>query len=250
MNLLQGQDVGKWRAGSASQLTGKVYNLACFVSGPNDEWTYDEKLNIYKLLKESQSWIQKQAQKYNCAVAFEGGNYGLKEDIKLPYIERGTASGKESTDWVSKVLYKVGYKSTLDLYKWVKAYTSCENLQVIIFVKGEGNGYAMACSTEMDKEKYFVEGAVLYEKYNGGGKLAASSIAHEVMHLYGAWDLYKTFSQTQDREDKARQLFPNSIMLRTSYDADELEVDALTAWLIGWNKEPKDWYEWFRPKDY
>ena len=250
VEIINGQEVGKWRAGSASQLTGKVYTLCCFVSGSGEEWSYNEKLDIYKLVRECQEWIKKQAQHYKCSVAFQGGNYGLKDDIKLPYIERGTASGKESVDWVSKVLYKIGYKSTLDLDKWVKATTNCNNLQVIIFAKGEGNGYAMPSSTEMDKEKYFVEGAILYEKYNSGGNLAASSIAHEILHLYGAWDLYKTFSQTQDREDKARELFPNSIMLRTSYNFDELEIDSLTAWLIGWNTVPEKWYEWFRPKDY
>ena len=240
----------KWRAGSALILKGKVYTLSCFISGPEDEWAYQEKLNMLALLKEGQDWIQKQALKNHCSVDFsEGGNFGMKEDIKLPYIERGTASGNESVDWVSKVLYKVGYKSTLELVNWVKHNTSCENLQVIIFVKGQGNGYAMAYGDEMDKERYFVEGAVLYEKYNGGEKLAASSIAHEILHLYGAWDLYKTFSQSEENEKRAKKLFPNSIMLRTSYNINELIVDELTAWLIGWNTKPEEWYESFRERN-
>ena len=243
----QAQTVGKWRAGSASKLTGSVYTLSCFVSGPDDEWEYGEKLNMLKLLREGQDWIKKQAIPYGADVRFDSsGNFGLKDDIEFPTIERGTASGNESVDWVSKVLYKVGYKSTLDFANWVKATKKCDNLQVVIFVKGPGNGYAMASSTEMDKEKYFLEGTVMYEKYNSGEALPASSIAHELLHLYGAWDLYRTFSQTEENEKRARVLFPNSVMLRVSYDIDELEVDELTAWLVGWKKEPKVWYDTFR----
>lgn len=248
ISAINAQDADKWRAGSAYALSGKIYTLSCFVSGPDDEWTYDEKLAMLALLSESQEWIKKQALTYDQSVDFgESGNFGLKDDIELPYIERGTASGNESVDWVSKVLYTVGYKSTLDLVAWVKNNTQAAYLQVIIFVKGQGNGYAMAYSDDMDKEKYYVEGAVLYEKYNGNGNLASSSIAHEILHLHGACDLYQTFEQTKANEEKARKLFPNSIMLRTSYDINELNVDSLTAWLIGWNDQPEDWYKTLMP---
>ncbi|CAH0994929.1 hypothetical protein EMA8858_01044 [Emticicia aquatica] len=241
------QNVGRWRAGSGNKLEGKVYTLSCFISGPDDEWSYDEKTEVLKKLDEAHQWLVSQAAKSGVALAFEGGNFGLKKDIKLEQIERGTASGNEKTDLVSVVLKQIGYKNPLSYYEWVKTNTKCRNTQVIIFTKGKGNGYAMPSSTEMNKELYFVEGAILYEKYLDGQELVPSSIAHEILHIYGAWDLYKTFAQTQERENRARKLFPNSVMLRTSYDSNELEVDEVTAWLIGWNDTPKDWYEWFRP---
>lgn len=247
--IINAQSVGKWRAGSAYELSGDIYTLSCFVSGPDDEWTYKEKLEMLNSLSESQKWIEKEAMTYSISVAFnEGGNFGLNDDIELPFIERGNATGNESVDWVSKVLYKIGYKSTLELDSWIKKNTKADNYQVIIFVKGKGNGYAMAYSDEMEKEKYYVEGAVLYEKYNTNGKLSSSSIAHEILHVYGAWDLYKTFEQSESNEQRAKKLFPNSIMLKTSYNINELSIDSLSAWLIGWNQNPKSWYETFRPK--
>ena len=243
------QSVGKWRAGSASELKGNIYTLSCFISEEGKEsWTHEEKLKVLDKQKEALAWIKEQANTYRVEVNFDAaGNFGLQEDIKMPVIERGTASGKEPVDWVSRVLYKLGYKSTLDLVAWVEKNTKAKQVQVIIYAKGKGNGYAMASSTEMNKERFFVEGAILYEKYNSGGSLAASSIAHETLHLYGAWDLYKTFSQSAENEKKAKELFPNSIMLRTSYNITELEVDEVSAWLIGWNQQPKSWYETLRP---
>jgi hypothetical protein len=245
---VSGQTVEEWRAGSAFHLSGNVYTLSCFVSGPDDEWTNSEKLAVFDKLNEATAWIKNQAKKYNITVNFEGGSYGFEKDIKLEKIERGIASGKEKTDWVDTVLRNIGYSRTIDLYNWVKANTICENVQIIIFVKGFGNGYAVAFAERYNKELYFVEGAILYENHWNGVGLLSSSIAHEILHLYGAWDLYKTFEQTQDREDKARELFPDSIMLRVSYNIDDLYVDEVTAWLVGWNTDPKPWYSWFNPR--
>lgn len=242
------QSTNKWRAGSANKLEGKVYTLNCFVSNANNEWTNDEKLVILQKLDKSTQWLTEQALAQKVSLSFENGNFGLKEDIKME-IASGTASGKEDVDLISKVLLKIGYKRPLDLYDWAKKNTTCNNVQVIIFMKGKGNGYAMTFSKGMDSEKFFVEGAILYEKYLGNGDLASSSIAHEILHLYGGCDLYKTFAQTQDREDKARKLFPNSVMLRTSYNIKELNIDEVSQWFIGWNNSPKNWYEWFRPKE-
>lgn len=246
--FVSGQSAENFRAGSANKLEGSVYVLSCFISGPDDAWTYDEKTKILMQLSEANKWLIDQAFASKISLTFERGNYGLKEDIKLPQIERGTASGNEKVDLVSTVLQKVGYKRPLDFYNWVNTYTKCQSSHVLIFVKGNGNSYAMPFRSNGNKELYFVEGAMIYEKYLSDRPLASSSIAHETLHLYGAWDMYKTYAQTQEKEDKARKLFPNSIMLRTSYNFQELNVDELTAWLIGWNSNQKDWYVWFKPK--
>jgi hypothetical protein len=243
-------------AGSASTLDGKVYTLSCFISEPGDEWSSGEKTKILKFLKESQEWIQEQALKYNVSVDFiksgdfgKFGDFGLNKDIKFEKIERGTGSGNESVDWVSKVLYKVGYKSTLTFAEEVRNETKAKNIQVLIFVKGQGTSYAMAMASnsKMEEEKYFVEGAMVYEKYNNGEDLVSATIAHEILHLYGSWDFY--CNQTEENMKKIKKLYPDSVMLKVSSDFNELTVDPITAWLIGWNKNPEKGFESFKPVD-
>jgi hypothetical protein len=112
-----------------------------------------------------------------------------------------------------------------------------------------GRGYAMQYSNEMDKEKYFLEGCLLYKKYDETSGLASASIAHEFLHLFGAWDLYTTFQQAQEKEDKAKKMFPDDIMLRVSYDINELKIDKLTAWRVGLSTFQGKDYEWFRPNE-
>ena len=229
-------------------MKGNIYILSCFISDSNNEWSYEEKMDIINKYHQALNWLKNQALRYNVTVNFEGGNFGLNTDIKLTNIEYGSGSGNEDVNMVSRVLKKIGYDNSLSFYNWVIGNTNCRNALVLIFVKGKGTGYAMAFETkDMNEEDYFVEGVMLYESYLNGYKLASSSIAHEILHLFGAWDFYKTFQQTQDREDKAKELFPNSIMLRTSFNINELYIDDVTAWLIGWKSNTETWYEWFNP---
>ena len=223
--------------------------MICFVSGPDDVWNKKEKIQTLKKLKESLLWLKKQALRYNVSVNFDAkGVYWLNKDIKLPHIPRGTGSGNEPVDWVQKVLSTVGYSSNLDFIAWVNKNTDCTNTQVLIFVKGEGRSYAIPTTTKHNKERYFVEGTVIYEKYYSGREKPSAPIAHEILHLYGAWDLYETFRQSAENAQRAKKRFPNSIMLRSAVNnINILEVDEVSAWRVGWNTNPKDWYTTFKP---
>ena len=55
-----------------------------------------------------------------------------------------------------------------------------------------------------------------------------------VLHLCGAWDFTEPFVKRQQADKK----IPNSVMLRTSYYTDEIEVDEVQ-WRVGWNQRPK-----------
>ena len=72
-------------------------------------------------------------------------------------------------------------------------------------------------------------------------------ISHEILHQFGAWDLYQGKSQTLKSAKKAIELFPNSIMINTKRKKAQLKIDGLTAWRVGWKK--KKWeYDQFNPK--
>ncbi len=173
----------------------------------------------------------------------------MQKDLELEEIETGTASGNERVDWVSYLFKKIGKGTPQEFYKWVKKNTSCENVIVIIYANQKGNSYAFPCSNEMNKEKYFTEGCMMYHQYNGGQVLCAAAIAHEILHLFAGWDLYTTYVQTKDREDRAHRIYPDDIMLRVSYTINDLKIDKLSAWRVGLSKEIDTIFEWFRPSD-
>ncbi len=240
-------DHAKWRAGSARTLTGKVYTLSIFISEPGDPWRKADKLVMLDKQRGAESWLATQAKRYGKQLTFEHGQFGLDEDVVLDVIPEADASGDEPVDWVSRVAPLLGYTDPLQLHRQLRDDYGCDNAHVIIYANKRGIGYAMAYSTDMDETMYFVEGAILHRFYPDGREMTTASIAHELLHLYGAWDLYQTFSQTADVEAQARQTFADDIMLRVSYDIHELEVGELTAWLVGWHDEYKEWYGDYRP---
>ena len=236
--------------GSAKSLEGNVYVLVCFISNSNNSWSYNEKVNWFAKYYEAANWLKDQALKYNVTVNFQGGNFGLNADIKLDY-GYGSGSGNEDVTIVSEVLKEIGYRDSITFYNFIINNTNCNNVLVLIAAKGKGRSYAIAYEFDTEdlqyRELHFMEGVMLYELNEDGNDAPSSGIAHEILHLFGAWDLYENFMQSKAIEELALYLFPNSIMLRISQNINELIIDPVTAWLIGWNKNPESWYDIFNP---
>lgn len=231
--------------GSATTLEGKIYVLTVFVT--SGTWTTEEKTQEYRKIFEAQNWLIKQARRYDKKIAFDGGNFGMREPFRMADMPAGTASGNEPTDLVSRVLLQLGYTSPMQFTEWVQQNTDCNHALVLILSDLKGIGYAMAYREGGDADKYFTEGCILYRNFPDGRPMSAAGIAHEFLHIFGAWDLYANFRQSHEQEQKARELFPDDIMLRTSYKIDELVIDRLTAWRVGLSQKQEAWYEWFRP---
>lgn len=233
-------------AGSAAEFSGRVYALSVFISTPDAPW--DPATKERMLLKQdiAEAWLTEQARGHGAAIEFERGVLGQKADVVMDTIVQGDGSGDEPVDLVSRVLARAGYSDPPALHDWAARYKQCDHVIVLLYANVSGIGYSMSYAEGMSRELYFLEGMMLYRDYPDGNELAPASIAHETLHLFGAWDLYETFEQTADRARKAAQLFGDDIMHRTSYDIGELEVGKLSAWRVGWSDEPETYFEWFR----
>lgn len=107
-----------------------------------------------------------------------------------------------------------------------------DNIALIFFINNYfENEISIALHTSSGSE---TEYAVVSEK-------SPTVIAHEFLHLFGAWDLYispfdrKLF--TKMRKRKAMKTYPNEIMAFTHRDIDSLSLSPLTKYLIGWYNE-------------
>ncbi len=240
------QSKDKWRAGSAFSLaSGSTYVLTVFIS--ETEWKPEDKRKLYTKLYEAEDWLKAQAALYGKTITFKGGTFGFDKTVIWKNIPSGTGSGAEPVGWISETLQKVGYRNSLEFYTRIKKETKCDNVLVLILANKKGRGYSMQYSREMERDKYFVEGSILYNQFEDGQPLFSAAIAHEFLHLFGAWDLYKTFEQTQDHAAKARKLYPDDIMLRISTKITDLKIDRLTAWLVGLNAKEEPDFESLRP---
>ena len=245
------QNNDKWKAGSAKQFSGDIITLVCFISTPNNPWLETDKTDMLSKLTESDRWFSSQAKKFNVNIAPKYYVLNKSEDIQFEVIEPGMATGKESIDWVYRTMQKLGFKNSKQAYKKLRKKYKADNIQILLFAKAKGRPYSMRYAKGVNKKMYFLEGLLVFNEYNNGAPMPISAvIAHETLHIYGAWDLYSTYAQTIDRQQKARELYPNDIMLRVDHNINTIEINNLTAWLIGWNIYQEDIFEWFRPSDY
>jgi hypothetical protein len=81
------------------------------------------------------------------------------------------------------------------------------------------------------------ERIVCFPRYTEGGRTVAASYAHEILHAFGAGELYFPYDRTDDRRRRAARLFPNDIMRRVDADLTKLCIGAFTAYRIGWTDD-------------
>lgn len=241
----------RWLAGSAFELKGQVQTLYCFIETPTDPWTPEEKDQMLSALNQAQEWLIVQATEWNTHLSFNTQVLVDGRSLVIPQIASGTGSGKERVDWVSEITKLAGYGNSKRAYRKLSKAFNNKNIYLIIFAHADGMSYAMRFAKGMKKKKYFLEGAILYQHYDNGTEMPLPAvIAHETLHMYGAWDLYTTYAQTPEKHAKAMEQYPNDIMLRVGNDLSVLKIDNLTAWLMGWNQDQEDIFEWFRPTDF
>ena len=237
--------------GSAGDCKDRNLIINCFVSEPKKEWTQEEKEAILVQEQTGIEWLKKQATKRGIFnLSYQTFNLGLKNDITVDKIERASEPKKLKVHWATFALHAAGYSNVYRLYDTLKKRYNVDNVVVIVFARKEGRSYAQPtfpAAVAFNKEM-LLEGAVVYRTYWDTGKdLCAGTIMHEMLHLYGAWDMYQSDLRGDDVQVTIDNLFKKSIMI---HDRDNelkgLMVDQLTAWRIGWTKTYWPWYEMFR----
>ena len=216
---LKSQNNDRWKAGSANTLSEEVVTLVCFISTPNNNWSDKEKDNRISDLIESHNWLIGQANNYNVELNLNYYILNNGNDVIFDQIEPGLASGKERVDWVYRTMIKLGYRNSKAAYKSLRKKYQAKNIQVLLYAKGKGRPYSMRYAKGISKKKYFLEGLIVFDRYNNYANMPTAAVtAHEILHLYGAWDLYRTYAQTNDRQQKAAELYPNlSSILKNGY---------------------------------
>ncbi len=235
---------GKNREGSAKYLAGRTGIVTFFVGDGSTKWTKTDIVNVCDKIDLAAVYLEKCGMKYNQNVELI---YNM-EDLMHYEVYSGRLS-----DWED-----INY--TREVYNWIEKDVDCNalmrkyNLDGIAFVcvlNASGKSYAVPHIVEQDAANYY-EVAYMYlfeseyrDKYEN-----PASYAHELLHLFGAVDLYMysqelTFSNTitEDLEDYIERTHPNEIMFTTYLNGQlalstqiEQEFSNITAYEVGFLK--------------
>lgn len=199
--------------GKNVSLNGDVDVICVYVSDGESSWTDEEILNTFYDQQTALEGLEAEAERY-----------GNVLDISLSYYEYQTSdilTRSTYNIWSDKVIKGLGFAGRDYVNEQLCEMLGCDEAVVVFCFDKEERSFAVSANYNAGTEY-----AVVY------GSTAAEALAHEICHIFGAYDYY--FPSVID--DAADKYFPDSVMLGGENDA----VDSLTAYLIGWTDTVAD----------
>lgn len=235
--------------GSVKSLTGKITIAISFLTDTGVFWTETERDEVLKKTALAEHWLRKESQKWGSSVSFD--HIVIGNNVKTSNLPHNPDLPSKQSDFLDFSIDKNKWSTYLSFIEDIKKNQSSDGVLVMSVLKGVGRAWSWPATSNSGRDRNAPESIVIFESgvYSDGTpyKLHASTIAHEILHVCGAWDLYNSGSQTKEHADKAKELFPDSIMLNSKENIDDNVIDELTAWLVGIGPK-KDWFIWFEPE--
>lgn len=200
--------------GTCRKLVGEVYLKVLLVDTPEAQWS-----------SAAGEAFRAQTDAAAAVLEAEADRYGISLALEAEYLPVQVGTEYDSADsWplVEEALMAVPGLAVDAL----KSISGQQELPVLICLPNPGR--SMAYSVD-EKD---IEYAIVFSDSD------SASIAHELLHLFGARDFYLH----QEVKAAALDCFPGSIMLDCK---ESSTVDSFTAWCIGWTEAPDAMVERF-----
>ena len=246
--------------GSVKKITNKkVCAIVVFVSGEGYEWTSKNKKKILKRDKSAYEKLKKELQNFNIDLNIHFEIFNLENDFK---IDSFVDFRKQKSLPKNPTIKNHKYKSANAVKIWdfyinsdINFFKSKEYLNydggyfIIMHHEGLGNTTASPDIIGLKKESAKLPEYITIFEYNTDYKKNEKFVtSHEILHLFGAWDLYniEPYGFGNENYNFIKNKYPKSIMRKS----DEITIDPLTAWRIGLNNNPEKFFLEKVPKAY
>ena len=244
----------KLPTGSAGVLEGRSVLISIFVNDKVSNWTKKAKKEANRKVRSAASYILRQAKKYGKNVSLVADTEKYK-DISYSFrVNNKVSDSIRSQDKLYQKVMKYVRKN-IDINGLRSRYNT-DSIGFLFHLNKSGTSSTLVHYAEEGTE-FFYECATLFSKY---GKQAegASTYAHEILHLFGARDLYErsladgiTASLVRHIEKK----FPKEIMYST-YDRKGRmlkykitnDISRVTAYFLGWKDSVPEVKKYALPK--
>ncbi|MCE5279845.1 MAG: hypothetical protein ABFD92_03475 [Planctomycetaceae bacterium] len=224
---LKSNQASKRNQGSAAVLRGRVCIYNIFVSDAESAWSKDKENQVSRRMAEALEFLGDHAADYKVSVEFV--QVSVKADSKtlVPtdmFQRRG---------WLAQAIKTAAGMDPNDLVLSLKKQHRAEQVAVVVHVNKSGTSYNLSWSG-LVQPPHACEEAVMFDRYPSKEPTAAASYAHEILHLFGAGELYFPFDQDDVRKKAAAKLWPTDIMRMVGYEIKKLTLGEFTAYRIGW----------------
>lgn len=218
-------------SGIAKMLQGKVVIAYIFVNDNHwSRWSNKDRLYAIDKSKLVTQWYKEQSHTYNIKnLSFEPRYFmlNMKQNLSAKRIKR-----RDYFKYLSgQLITQLGYDS---IENWLNVLTKNDkNTQVALVFHSNNSERSFALPCRFQKEKCFYEHTQILKKTKKERWHwpLEQTLAHEILHLFGADDLYSI--------KNARDFATTDIMNYLSADLAYDEITPVTAWAIGWHPRPK-----------
>lgn len=238
-----GEPFSSFQKGTAKSLEGRTVIISMFVDTPSFVWTTREIKKELPVMDSTFEYITRQAKEYDVECEFvydfenelmSGTTTQTMNAFNLDLFHRrriqmDTEETKEFEYYLDDML-EIWKSGAVSYDKVLKKYDA-DNVFMIIFFKGDGRDYAITYDGEDSEQETLIS-------YSTSG---ACTMAHEILHLFGAHDFYEGAEYTEDTTEYLKNEYKNDIMLKVNPPGKITKtVGAVTAYQLGWTDECED----------
>jgi hypothetical protein len=217
--------------GSASKLIGSCYLLNIYLKDKISSWSFEEKTKVAENLALMTDFIKNNSKKYNINLTIVQGNFGYENDIQY----RGVIPVNmfENPQWTEDIFKLIGFSNGNDAVKHIKKRFKADQVVIILHINKMGTSYNLTYYNGINPI-YYAERVIMFCKYEDGRPTTPASYVHEILHSFGAGELYFPNDSSDMRKKLAQEYFPDDIMFRVDYEINNLMIGEYTAYRIGW----------------
>lgn len=234
--------------GSAALLTDPTVLVSVFLNDAahGQTWTAEERAAATGQLQLAVDWINDQAAAYGktaqliCDRTADGSDAALTRSYLVQSTLRGGRNSDESADFLEEMdalCESLATDSSLAAY-------GAKQIGFLFFMPLSGTSFTMAHYAD-DGEYFYYEYSCLYktDAYTDGEAESPATYAHEILHLFGAPDLYEGSGDAFVDDALVQYVadtYPDDIMLSTyeddgtsKFDGISKSISPLTAYCLG-----------------
>ncbi len=233
--------------GSAGLLTEPTVLVSVYINDAagGRVWTEDAKAETRQYLATAVQWLEEQTKNYGHTIHLYCDDGTANTHLSRTYTPKSAIRGGRNSDESDALLTELDAVSdTLDTTELEVTYGT-DRVAFLYFLPVSGASFTMVHYAD-DGSNFYHEYSCLYcyDVYAGEGESESpATYAHEILHLFGAPDLYEGSSDDfVDDELVAyvEQTYPDEIMNSTynedgtsSFDSVNKSISPLTAYCLG-----------------
>lgn len=228
-----GEPRSSFGLGSAPFLKGKNILVSLFVTTPESGWTEEEKAKMLAKMEIAVDYIESRA-----------SEYGVDTSLIFDWSSESSLMAEADTDFL--INEDVDFMDRLDeeIVCWFDEKISYEDLlnqydaggiATCIFINNPGISYAIVYDgTDNEQESIILFSGDYYKE---GREETPAVYAHEILHVFGAHDLYEDAEFTREATDYIADVYPDELMYTVS-GSGQKSIDKIlspiTAYHLGW----------------